>query len=99
VAIPIAVAPADATHTSHHASEDRIDQSEKVFDRDTSRRHIGDAVSRSFGLTGAERCMDAGRLGFPPEPGARRRAGMRLALRQSDAGVEDRGAPDYTSNR
>jgi hypothetical protein len=35
VAIPIAVAPADATHTSHHASEDRIDQSEKVLDRDS----------------------------------------------------------------
>jgi transposase InsO family protein len=34
VAIPIAVAPADTTHTSHHASEDRTDQSEKVFDRD-----------------------------------------------------------------
>ena len=34
VAIPIAVVPAATTHTSQHASEDRRDQSEKVFDRD-----------------------------------------------------------------
>jgi hypothetical protein len=36
VAIPIAVAPADASPYPHHASEDRTDQSEEVFDRDTS---------------------------------------------------------------
>jgi uncharacterized protein len=34
VAIPIAVAPADASPYPHHASEDRTDQSEEVFDRD-----------------------------------------------------------------
>jgi integrase/recombinase XerD len=34
VAIPIAVAPADANPYSRHASEDRTDQSEEVFDRD-----------------------------------------------------------------
>jgi hypothetical protein len=45
--IPIAVAPADATHTSHHASEDRIDQSEKVFDRDRKKiRLIGVRVEK-----------------------------------------------------
>jgi hypothetical protein len=30
--MPIAVAPADASRYPHHASEDRTDQSEEVFD-------------------------------------------------------------------
>jgi hypothetical protein len=38
VAIPIAVAPADASPYPHHASEDRTDQSEEVFDRDSHAR-------------------------------------------------------------
>ena len=33
MAIPIAVAPADANPYLHHASEDRTDQPEEVFDR------------------------------------------------------------------
>jgi uncharacterized protein len=36
VAIPIAVAPADANPYPTHALEDRTDQSEEVFDRDTA---------------------------------------------------------------
>jgi hypothetical protein len=35
--MPIAVAPADANPYPHHASEDRTDQSEEVFDRDSRR--------------------------------------------------------------
>jgi hypothetical protein len=64
-----------------------------------SRRHIGDAVSRSRGLTG--RSVAWMPPLFRPPPGQARAAGPARALLSDKAmpGVEERSAPDYTSNR
>jgi hypothetical protein len=77
MAMPIAVAPADASPYPHHASEDRTDHSEEVFDRDSDPdRGAGDGslqddqlMAQSQGLEGDGRCPEEQGAQEGPESG------------------------------